>query len=176
MQGCESLARFVTTPPCVSRPLPGAISDSDFETVYTHGMSVQRIRARWKTQKKDAHRRAEALAALRRQSKPDETGFETRQYLGCFHFRTSEVREILLSDETTPRLRVYDTAIRGNRMHAEVFADDTALDKKRRKHVRQELRTRLLALALTQNFYKSPYLAMDDPAIRALGIEGVVQA
>jgi hypothetical protein len=170
VHGKELLARFVTSPPSVKRPLPGELNDTEFQQVYTLGLSVQRVRGRWAVSAKEVHRRGQRHAETKRRQERGTGKAPERLYLGCFHFIAGELRSLCLDKEVVSRIRVYDTAERTNREHAEVFADLRGIDAKVAKMTRQQIRTRLYMLAHQRGLRKSPFLADDDPHLKALGV------
>jgi hypothetical protein len=124
VQDSETLARFITTPAFIAKPLPGRLEDTFFQEIFTHGMSVQRICTRWTVARKPVHRRGEDFAESRRREERAMGKPPVRKYLGVVHLNAGDVRRAHEAVDVAPRrIRIYNTAEKGNRHHAEVMSD-----------------------------------------------------
>jgi hypothetical protein len=119
---------------------------------------------------KSVHRRGQRQAENKRRDEQRAGKEPERLYLGCFHFCAGELRALCLDSEVLSRIRIYDTAERTNREHAEVFADLRGIEAKAAKAMRLVIRTKLYMLARQRGLTKSPFLKEDNPHLQALGV------
>lgn len=90
-----------------------------------------------------------------------------RKYLGFLTARVGAVRSISSSFDDpfnrSHRARAYDTALEQNIGHCDVFLNDSALASGQSvKLIKNEIRSRLLAVFSDGQFYKSPALSDSD--------------
>lgn len=97
----ELLARSLEFP---TKFLPnGAINDSFFEDLYTHGASAQRLLRGWLEHEVDVHQRFEARAIARRAGSDGRPAKPNFTYIGSFHMTAGELRDIRMPNEEQKR-------------------------------------------------------------------------
>jgi hypothetical protein len=166
----EVVARWVFTPPHVKRPLPGELSDTFFEDIDSNGMSVQRVLCHWPRSRDEVHQLGQKQVA--NDGVPNEHGEirAARTYLGAIKFTAKELRTLNVDLPNNCHVRIYDTALPGNKKHAEVMVALQAATKKARTTARQQLRVRLYVLAQKSGVFKSPYISNNDAHLLGLNI------
>lgn len=165
----ETVARWVYTPPHVQKPLPGELCDTFFEDVTSNGLSVQRIYNRWEISRKDIHHKGQK--SVENDGQPNASGVvrACRKYLGVIHFSADEMREAYVKvQDDEGKLRIYDTAIKGNVAHAEAMLMNQGQTRKIRTMLNQQMRTKLMVMANQSGIYKSPYIDCSDTDLLAL--------
>lgn len=134
----------------------GGLNDSFFADAFKFGASAQRLLNGWDVHATDVHQRFEARAATRRRGDAIRKAAPDNLYVGSFHMTAAELRTFQIESETRQRVRVYDAAlVETDPLHAEILADGSDL----KKHLKHEMRVRLMALAELRGLYVSPFLS-----------------
>jgi hypothetical protein len=153
----ELLARFVFSPTHTLVD-DGELNDALFSDVFTYGASVTRIEIPYGHDLIPLHQEGESQAERIRQGSDDRPPQPNRQYLGLIPLSTGDVRATQV-DDIQSRLRVYDTAVAGNPLHADIIANATgSVVPTTEKQLRKHLRVYLLQLAHATGLFLSPSL------------------
>ncbi|MFB9241428.1 hypothetical protein IV454_07480 [Massilia antarctica] len=158
----ETLARFVFAPAHTTPT--GDIDETFVLDAFKYGASVQRLQVELQQSLPALHRDGEAHAERIRRGSPDRAPQPERTYLGVVTFVAAQVRAVHV-DVTAARIRVYDTALPDDQLHADIVASDIGLTKALRK----ELRVRLFLLAWKSGLFPSPVAEGGTPPVAGRG-------
>lgn len=157
VQDSEVLVRFVACPAHTSSTSngPGPIDETLFLDAFSKGCSVNRITSNANGDHDDVelHKSGEEMACQIRIGTPERPPQPDRRYLGFVRLVAGDVRAISV-DQLTHRVRVYDTSLSNNPLHADIVGNSFGLNKVLKK----ELRVRLYLIARESGLFASPHL------------------
>ena len=150
VQNDEMLSRFVFAPVHLSKNT-GEIDETVILDAFRIGASVNRIDTTWEQALPALHADGETQAERIRIGsglRPPQPG---RQYMGIVQFHAQALREISV-DALHARIRIYDTSLLENCLHADLIANASNLEKA----FKHQLRVKLFLLARDAGLFLSP--------------------
>lgn len=148
----ETLSRFMFSPTHLSKTT-GEIDETLILDAFKIGASVNRIPMPWEHAFPALHQEGEMQAERLRNGVGPRPPQPARQYLGIVQFHAEALRGISV-DALPNRIRVYDTSLPDNQLHADIIGNASHLDKA----LKHQLRVKLFLMARDSGLFLSPVL------------------